>query len=54
MAPTYKQHTAVDAEGGVLPDVAVSAGAQHDTKAVEAPLDAIRTTTGVLSACGTR
>jgi hypothetical protein len=53
VAPTYKQHTAVDAEGGVLLDVAVSAGAQHDTKAVEAPLDAIQTTTGVLMGIAT-
>ena len=45
--PAYKQHTAVDAEAGVVLDVAVTTGAQHDTKAVEGQLDAIRATTGV-------
>jgi transposase len=45
--PAYKQHTAVDAEAGVVLDVAVTTGAQHDTKAVEAQLDAIPATTGV-------
>jgi len=45
--PAYKQHTAVDAEAGVVLDVAVTTGAQHDTKAVEAQLDAVQATTGV-------
>jgi hypothetical protein len=45
--PAYKQHTAVDAEAGVVLDVAVTTGAQHDTKAVEGQLDAIQNTTGV-------
>ena len=45
--PAYKQHTAVDAEAGVVLDVAVSTGAQHDTRAVEAQLGAIQATTGV-------
>ncbi len=45
--PTYKQHTAVDAEVGVVLDVTVTIGAQHDTKAVEAQLDTVRATTGV-------
>lgn len=45
--PAYKQHTAVDAAAGVVLDVAVTTGAQHDTKAVEAQLDAIQATTGV-------
>lgn len=45
--PAYKQHTAVDATAGVVLDVAVTTGAQHDTKAVEAQLDAIQATTGV-------
>lgn len=44
--PAYKQHTAVDAEAGVVLDVAVTTGAQHDTRAVEAQLDAIQATTG--------
>ena len=44
--PAYKQHTAVDAVAGVVLDVAVTTGAQHDTKAVEAQLDAIQATTG--------
>ena len=45
--PACKQPTAVDVEAGVVLDVAVTTGAQHDTKAVEAPLDAIPATTGV-------
>ncbi len=45
--PAYKQHTAVDAEAGVVLDVALTTGAQHDTKAVEGQLDAIPATTGV-------
>lgn len=45
--PAYKHHTAVDAERGVVLDVAVTTGAVHDTKMVEAQLDAITTTTGV-------
>jgi IS5 family transposase len=45
--PAYKQHTAVDAEAGVVLDVAVTTGAQHDTKAVETQLDAIPAATGV-------
>jgi transposase len=45
--PTYKQHTAVDAEAGVVLDVAVTTGAQHDTRDVEAQLDAVHATTGV-------
>jgi transposase len=45
--PAYKQHTAVDAAAGVVLDVAVTTGAQHDTKAVEGQLDAVRATTGV-------
>jgi transposase len=45
--PAYKQHTAVDAEAGVVLDVAVTTGAQHDTKAVEGQLDAVQATTGV-------
>ena len=45
--PAYKQHTAVDAKAGVVLDVAMTTGAQHDTKGVEAQLDAIQATTGV-------
>ncbi|MDE1147484.1 MAG: IS1182 family transposase [Azospirillaceae bacterium] len=45
--PAYKHHTAVDAERGVVLDVAITTGAVHDTKAVEAQLDAITATTGV-------
>ena len=44
--PAYKQHTAVDAEAGVVLDVTVTTGAQHDTRAVEAQLDLIKATTG--------
>ncbi|GGC69425.1 hypothetical protein GCM10011504_54130 [Siccirubricoccus deserti] len=45
--PAYKPHTAVDAEAGVVLDVAVTTGAQHDTKAVEGQLDATGATTRV-------
>lgn len=45
--PAYKHHTAVDGARGVVLDVAVTTGAVHDTKMVEAQLDAITTTTGV-------
>ena len=45
--PAYKQHAVVDAEAGVVLDIAVSTGAQHDTKAVEAQLDAVQETIGV-------
>ncbi|MQP63718.1 transposase, partial [Niveispirillum sp. SYP-B3756] len=45
--PAYKHHTAVDAERGVVLDVAVTTGAVHDTKMTEAQLDAITATTGV-------
>lgn len=51
--PAYKQHTAVDAEAGVVLDVAVTTGAQHDTMAVEGQLDAIQATTGVPIAIAT-
>jgi transposase len=44
--PAYEQHAAVDAEAGVVLDVAVTTGARHDTRAVEARLDAIQATTG--------
>jgi len=44
--PCYKHHTAVDAGCGVVLDVAVTTGAVHDTKMVEAQLDAITATTG--------
>lgn len=45
--PAYKQHTAVDAEAGVVLDVAVTTGAQHDTRNVEGQFDAVRATTRV-------
>ncbi len=44
--PSYKQHTAADAERGVILDVAVTTGAVHDTKAAEEQLDAVAATTG--------
>lgn len=44
--PAYKQHTAVDAQAGVVLDVAVTTGAVHDSKPVEAQLDAIPGVTG--------
>ena len=33
--PAYEQHTAADAERGVILDVAVTTGAAHDTRAAE-------------------
>lgn len=45
--PAFEQHTAVDGEAGVVLDVAVTTGAQHDTRDVEGQLDAVRATTGV-------
>jgi hypothetical protein len=44
--PSYKHHTAVDAEHGVVLDVAITTGAVHDTKFVEEQLTAITATTG--------
>ena len=45
-APSYKHHAAVDAERGVVLDVAVTTGAVHDTKHVEDQLTAVATATG--------
>jgi len=44
--PSYKHHTAVDAGCGVVLDVEITTGAVHDTRTVEAQLDAIEATTG--------
>ena len=44
--PAYKHHTAVDAERGVVLDVAVTTGAAHDTKPTEEQLDAVSAATG--------
>jgi transposase len=44
--PTYKQHTAADAEHGVILDVMITTGALHDTKPVEEQLDAAAAATG--------
>ena len=44
--PSYKHHTAVDAERGVVLDVAVTTGAVHDTKPTEEQLDAVSAATG--------
>src|SRR3712207_3696110 len=44
--PSYKHHTAVDGERGVVLDVAVTTGAAHDTKTVEEQLHAVAATTG--------
>jgi transposase len=45
--PSYKHHTAVDAERGVVLDVAVTTGAVHDTKPTEEQLDAVSAATRV-------
>jgi DDE family transposase len=44
--PADKQHTAVDGRAGVVPDVAVTTGAAHETTTVEAQLDAVPAVTG--------
>jgi transposase len=44
--PSYKHNTAVDAERGVVLDVAVTTGAVHDTKTVESQLADIAAATG--------
>ncbi len=44
--PAYEQHTAADAERGVILDVAVTTGAAHDTRAAEEQLDAVAAATG--------
>jgi transposase len=44
--PSYKHHTAVDGERGVVLDVAVTTGAVHDTKPTEEQLDAVSAATG--------
>jgi transposase len=44
--PSYKHHTAVDAEHGVVLDVAVTTGAVHDTKTVEDQLTSVAAVTG--------
>src|SRR3712207_5086119 len=44
--PSYKQHTAADAERGVVLDVAVTTGAAHDTRAAEGQLDAAAAAAG--------
>lgn len=44
--PSYKQHTAVDGEGGVILNVHVTTGAVHDTMTVEQQLNTIPPITG--------
>ena len=44
--PSYKHHTAVDAEHGVVVNVAITTGASHDAKSVGEQLDTIPETTG--------
>ena len=44
--PSFKHHTAVDAEHGVVLDVAVTTGAVHDTRFVEDQMTAVAAATG--------
>lgn len=44
--PSYKHHTAVDTEHGVVLDVVVTTGAVHDTRTVEDQLTDVAATTG--------
>ena len=44
--PSYKHHTAVDADHGVVLDVAVTTGAVHDTRTVETQLTDVAAATG--------
>jgi transposase len=47
LRPAYKQHTAVDDLAGVVVDVEIVTGEEHDTGRFEARLDAIEETLGV-------
>nr|WP_241651169.1 transposase [Sinirhodobacter populi] len=47
MRPAYKQHTAVDDLAGVVVDVEIVTGEEHDTGRVNERLDAIEVTLGV-------
>ncbi|MFN6978968.1 MAG: transposase, partial [Gemmobacter sp.] len=47
LRPAYKQHTAVDDLAGVVIDVEIVTGEEHDTGRFEARLDAIEDTLGV-------
>ena len=47
LRPAYKQHTAVDDLAGVVVDVEIVTGQEHDTGRFEARLDAIEDTLGV-------
>ena len=47
LRPAYKQHTAVDDLAGVVVDVEIVTGEEHDTGRFEARLDAIEDTLGV-------
>lgn len=47
LRPTYKQHTAVDDQQGVVVDVEIVTGEEHDTGRFEERLDAIEATLGV-------
>jgi transposase len=47
LEPTYKQHTAVDDEAGVVLDVTVTTGQVNEGGALDAQIDTIEATTGV-------
>jgi transposase len=47
LRPAYKQHTAVDDLAGVVVDIDIVTGEEHDTGRFEARLDAIEDTLGV-------
>jgi transposase len=47
LRPTYKQHTAVDDLAGVVVDVEIVTGEEHDTGRLEERLDALEETLGV-------
>lgn len=53
LEPSYKQHTAVDDQSGVILDVEISTGQENEGMAVEARLDAIAKTTGSAIATAT-
>jgi IS5 family transposase len=46
LRPAYKQHTAVDDHGGIVVDVEIATGEEHDTGRFEERLDAIEATLG--------
>ena len=47
LEPVYKQHTAVDDEGGIVLDVTVTTGQVNEGGTLDAQIDTVEMTTGV-------